>query len=80
MAQAPADGILHDVARSGLDLPPDVTLDRLDGRRTLLQQLDGARRVRDEGGFDRYRQSSFDMILSPACGPALDVRREPRRP
>jgi hypothetical protein len=78
MAQAPADGILHDVARSGLDLPPEVTLDRLDGRRSLLRQLDAARRVRDGGGFDRYRQSSFDMILSPACGRALDVRREPR--
>src|SRR5262245_52379997 len=47
MAQAPADGILHDIARSGLDLPPEITLDRLDGRRSLLQQLDASRRALD---------------------------------
>jgi hypothetical protein len=79
MAQAPTDGILHDVARSGLDLPGEVTLDRLDRRRGLLRQLESARRSADEGGgFDRYRQTSFDMITSPRAAVALDVTREPR--
>lgn len=80
MSQAPADGILHDVARSGLELPREITLDRLDRRRSLLQQLEASRRALDNDGkgFERFRQTSFDMITSPKCSTALDVTREPR--
>ena len=42
-------------------------------------RLESARRsLGDNKGFDRYRQTSFDMITSPRCSAALDVTREPR--
>src|SRR5207244_2999979 len=59
MSQAPADGILHDIGRSGLELPPEITLNRLDRRRNLLQQFDASQRALDRsaGGFDRFQRT-----------------------
>jgi len=79
----PYDGVTPD---SKFELPatqlaPQVTLDRLDRRRTLLQQLDQQQR-RLEGqahSFNGLRQSAFDMVLSPRINEALDVTREPDR-
>src|SRR6266852_4504113 len=65
----------------GGSAPGDVTLDRLDRRRALLQQLDDARRKLDAqagaGDLDRYQQMAFSLLTSPRTGPALDVQREP---
>lgn len=62
---------------------PGLTLDRLDRRRSLLQQFDGARRGFDGSGaardFDRYRAMAFDLIGSEKVHQALDLQREPRR-
>jgi hypothetical protein len=79
MSQAPADGILHDIGRSGLELPPEITLDRLDRRRSLLKQFDDSRRALDRsaGGFERFQRTALEMITSPRCSRALDVAREP---
>jgi hypothetical protein len=63
------------------DLPAGITLDRLDRRRSLVQQLDGARRQRDESAagrqMDRYREMAYDLIGSEKVRNALDLSREP---
>jgi hypothetical protein len=60
---------------------PDLTLDRLDRRRSLLQQFDDRRRefdqTRDGATLSRYQQLAFSMLTSPKVTEALDVRREP---
>ncbi|MFW6125359.1 MAG: DUF1501 domain-containing protein, partial [Pirellulales bacterium] len=70
----------HFVLPSGSALPPEVTLDRLNRRRSLLEQFDGARRElgRSVAGrsLDRYQQMAFAMIDSQQVGRALDVRME----
>ncbi|HTU18860.1 MAG TPA: DUF1501 domain-containing protein [Gemmataceae bacterium] len=65
------------------ELPSDITLDRLDTRRSLVEQFDRARRdlcATDAGrGFDRYRDMAYSLIGSEKIRTALDLRREPRR-
>jgi hypothetical protein len=63
------------------ELPSDITLDRLDTRRSLVEQFDRARRdlhKSDAGrGFDRYRQMAYNLIGSEKIRTALDLSREP---
>jgi hypothetical protein len=60
---------------------PELTLDRLSRRRSLLEQLDHHQRglaASAEGrGFDRQQQMAFDLITSPRMRRALDLDREP---
>jgi hypothetical protein len=60
---------------------PDVTIDRLNRRRSLLEQFDQARRELSstlEGrSLNRYQDMAFSMISSPRVAQALDVRTEP---
>ena len=60
----------------------ELTLDRLDARRSLLEQFDRARRHLGEGdagkSHDRQRARAFDLIGSAAVRSALDLRREAR--
>ncbi len=64
----------------GLEAREGVTLDRLDRRRTLLQQLDDQRRLADEYGsvqaFDKFRQQALELVTSEATRRAFDIRRE----
>lgn len=64
------------------ELPSDITLDRLDTRRSLVEQFDRARRdlqSSDAGrGFDRYREMAYNLIGSEKIRTALDLSREPR--
>jgi Protein of unknown function (DUF1501) len=64
-------------------LPADMTLDRLDGRRSLVEQFDHARRDLDESAagrsLDRYRQMARSLIGSDRIRLALDLAREPLR-
>src|SRR5205814_6018124 len=59
----------------------DLTLDRLDRRRSLLQQFDQARRdlERSPAGreSDRYREMAYSLIGSAKVRAALDLNREP---
>jgi hypothetical protein len=59
----------------------DLTLDRLDRRRSLLEQLDQARRQFDASeavrGFDHYRGLAYSLLTSNRMREALDLRREP---
>jgi len=60
---------------------PELTLDRLDRRRSLLRQFDDQRRQFDAtaGGatLTKYQQLAFSMLTSPEVTRALDVRLEP---
>ncbi len=64
-------------------LPVDVTLDRLSGRRGLLEQFDAARRGRNRNAagrnLDRYRDMAFALLGSERVRDALDLGREPDR-
>ncbi len=65
------------------DLSADVTIDRLNKRRSLLQQLDGARLSLEETSgtpsFERNRQRAFSLVDSPRVRNALDLDREPMK-
>jgi hypothetical protein len=65
------------------DLPADVTLDRLDQRRSLMEQFDTARPALDESAagqsLDRYREMAFSLINSPKVRTALDLGKEPAK-
>jgi hypothetical protein len=65
---------------SATQLPAELTIDRLDRRRSLMQQLDQARREHDqqpEQNLDRYRQMAYSLIGSQRVHAALDLGREP---
>jgi hypothetical protein len=66
---------LADTTEAGL------TLDRLDSRRSLLEQFDRGRRdlrATDAGrGLDRHRALALDLLTSPRIRTALDLEREP---
>jgi hypothetical protein len=69
--------IVSDNAR----LPDDFTLDRLDRRRTLLDQFDDVRLRLDRDprtqNYDRHRHTAFSLLTSSRLHGALDVAREP---
>jgi hypothetical protein len=61
-------------------LPPELTLDRLDRRRSLLEQFDAARRTLDERhsrSVDKFQDMAYSLLRSTAVAKALDVRQEP---
>src|SRR5262245_9029604 len=56
----------------------DLTVDRLNTRRSLLEQFDDARRQREETtSFARHRELAYALIGTNAVRDALDVAREP---
>ncbi len=61
---------------------PDISIDRLNRRRSLLGQFDQTRReletTIDGRSMSRYQDLAFSMITSPRVAEALDVRREPQ--
>jgi hypothetical protein len=63
-------------------LASELTLDALDGRRTLLQQLE-AKAARVDAGlsarFDERRRQAFDLLLSAKARAAFDLSAEPPR-
>jgi hypothetical protein len=65
----------------GIDLPEDMTLDRLAQRRTLLQQMDDRLRQRDKPGsnkrFTGKRKLAFDLITSAPVRAAFNFNQEP---
>jgi hypothetical protein len=70
------------VLAEGSRVEGDLTLDRLDQRRSLLQQFDQARsKVAASGAernFDRYRSMAYDLMGSDRIHRALDLEHEPR--
>lgn len=63
------------------DPTADLTLDRLEKRRSLLEQFDAARQQvhasEAERSLDRHRAMAFDLLGSAKVRTALDVSREP---
>jgi hypothetical protein len=58
----------------------DLTLDRLNTRKSLLDQMEDARRARDKADTrDPFRELAYAVVGSAAVRDALDVRREPAR-
>lgn len=61
-------------------LPSELTIDRLDRRRSLLQQFDGARRDLDRSTSGRslstFQQMAHSLIQSQSVATALDVSQE----
>ena len=62
------------------ELMPDVTLNRLDRRRSLLTQFETSRRDLDRTfsgqSLDKFQQLAFSLVGSPRVAEALDVRKE----
>src|SRR5207245_2986908 len=60
--------------------PQEVTIDRLNTRRTLLQQFDGQMRRADSqpslGSFDRTQQKAFQLLTSSKVKAAFDLSKE----
>lgn len=60
---------------------PEITIDRLHRRRSLLDQFDQGRREvaasLEARSLSRYQDLAFSMITSPKVAEALDVRKEP---
>lgn len=63
------------------DLPADITLDRLNQRRTLTDQFDLGRKEFETSeavrNRDRYRDMAYSLIGSEKVRQALDISREP---
>jgi hypothetical protein len=59
---------------------PNLTLDRLNRRRSLLHQLERQQRKLQSAatrGYDRQQRLAFDLMTSPRLRRALDLDREP---
>ncbi len=63
------------------DMAADLTLDRLNRRRSLVEQFDDARRdldvTRAGQSVDRYRELAFSMVASEKVRAALEIQKEP---
>jgi hypothetical protein len=61
-------------------LRPEITLDRLNRRRDLLQQFEDGRRALDSSAsttaFDQNQEYAYSLIASPKIQRALDVSQE----
>jgi hypothetical protein len=70
-----------DFRLAGLDPLPQVTLNRLDRRQTLLAQLEGERRRLDAWSavrkFDDLGAQAMDLLASIGGRHLFDIRREP---
>jgi hypothetical protein len=59
----------------------EIVLDRLERRRSLLQQLDEGRTAVDSGtgalAYDRFQQRALGLVCSDRTRAALDIRAEP---
>jgi hypothetical protein len=64
----------------GLALNDGLTLDRLQQRRSLVEQFDEARHAADssrrEVAYDQFRQRALSLVASEKVRAALDIRQE----
>lgn len=69
-----------DFRLGGVERPPEITLDRLDQRRSLLTQLDDeCRRLDADGRARRYselHERAVALVTSPQIANAFDIRQE----
>jgi Protein of unknown function (DUF1501) len=66
---------------AGRSLPDEITLNRLDSRRSLVEQFESARKdlhETDPGrSLNRYRDMAFNLIRSEKVRNSLDLDKEP---
>jgi hypothetical protein len=55
----------------------ELTIDALDRRRSLVEQLDAKTAAFDAGPHSARRDAAFDLLLSPKAKSAFDLDREP---
>src|SRR5207248_4832638 len=64
-----------------LQLPADLTPERLTDRKRLMEALDAAHRTADglqsAGAIDDYRARAFALLTAPAARGVFDLSREP---
>jgi hypothetical protein len=64
-----------------VSLPNGLTMERLDGRRTLLQDVDSAFKrfesTPEAKSRDEFYQRAYNMISSPAAKKAFNIQEEP---
>lgn len=69
-----------DLRIQGLDPQPELSLDRLNRRKSLLEQFDDSRRAIEKRGsaatYSKLQQRAFDLANSQRIRNALDVRQE----
>lgn len=70
----------HFTVPAACGLTGEITLDRMNGRRTLLEQFNAARRPLDQFAAPRkltqQQQAALAILQSPRLSEALDLRRE----
>jgi hypothetical protein len=71
------------VANKLFELPAGLTMDRLQSRHTLSQQMDGLRADIDASGMmtalDSAGQKAFDIVAGGRAQEAFDVGKEPKK-
>jgi Protein of unknown function (DUF1501) len=64
----------------GFQLPPNLTLDRLESRRALRQHFDRLRQASDLSGtmeaMDRFQRQAFEFVAGGAARKAFDINSE----
>ncbi|EDY16833.1 protein of unknown function DUF1501 [Chthoniobacter flavus Ellin428] len=64
-------------------LPSGLTMDRLQSRKSLSEQMDTLRRNLDASGgmeaMDRFSQQAFDIVAGGRAQEAFDLKKEPAR-
>jgi hypothetical protein len=85
-ASGPSDDMQRvrgEILFRGTELPPGMTIDRFEARRSLLEQVDDRLRSVEAQlalqGHARTQQLAYDLITSAAVREAFDLRREPDR-
>jgi hypothetical protein len=66
----------HGTKVPALQLPAELTPERLTDRLALRSALDSAERKLDAAPLDSYRRRAMDMLTSPASRAAFDLSRE----
>jgi hypothetical protein len=70
-----------DVRIDAVSSDPQLSLDRLAGRRDLLKELDSQRRLLDQAAetqtLDAHQQRALNLLTSPAVGKAFQLGAEP---
>ena len=70
-------------AANSFALPAGLSMDRLQSRQTLAQQMDTLRRSVDASGameaMDRFSQQAFDIVAGGRAQEAFDLTKEPAR-
>ncbi|MBY0229624.1 MAG: DUF1501 domain-containing protein, partial [Gemmataceae bacterium] len=68
---------------AGTDAPADLSLERMDRRRSLLSRFDAGRRALDRSeagrGFDKHHGMALDLVRSAKVRSALDLAKETTR-